>query len=236
MQKVTGTNIKVLSKLSEYEAADTVDIVCDIIDSAKAESIKNGVRITRQIGKRRIIDSARNKFAHTEADYSDFKVTRIEQGQTVDNSKKEKQLEDAALSLLADLGIDWSDDEEMEEEEIEEEETQTVENEADNTVENTEEEDQQEMPEGFDSLIADIVGDTVENTKDQPIEIRKSTLTSGYWEIFEGANKIGYISSVDSPGRINCYRGGYEVYINKQKCFTGSIGNCKSYAKSKLWK
>lgn len=223
MQTVKNTKIKTYSKVREYEACDTVDIVYDVMDYQRAESVKNGVQISRQAGKRRLIDNARNKFAHEQVDYSTFKVTKIEAGQTVDNSKKEQDIESAALDLLAELGINWADDTEQEEEE-----TQT-----DN---NTEEEDQQEIPEGFDSLISDIVGDTVENTKDQPVEIRKSTLLSGYWEIFEGSNKIGFITSVDSPGRINCYRGGYEVYINKQKCFTGTISNCKAYAKSKLWK
>lgn len=220
MKKFQNTNIKVISKVSEYEACDAVDIAYDAIDYSRAESVKNGVQISRQIGKRRIIDRNRNAIAHEQIDYSQFKVTKLDAGQTVDNSKKEKQLEDAALSLLADLGISWDEDEN--------EDDDTVENETEQTDSNTEEEDQQEMPEGFDSLIADIVGDTVENTKDQSITINKCPMLTDWWDIFEGSNKIGRIES-NNKGR-------YQTIINGQKCFTGTISNCKCYAKSKLWK
>lgn len=124
MKKFAGTNIKTISKVSEYINADAVDIAYDSLDYARAESVKNGVKISRQAGKRRIIDNARNKIAHSEIDYSQFKVTKIESGVTVDNSKKEKQLEDAAMALLADMGIDWSDD--CDDSEEESEEVQTV--------------------------------------------------------------------------------------------------------------
>jgi hypothetical protein len=105
------TGIKTYSKVSEYANSDTISIVYDVMDFTRAESVANGVVIGKQKGARRIIDRNRNAIAHTE-DYSEFKVTQIPTGQTVDNSKKEKQLEDAAMALLADLGIDWSDDEE----------------------------------------------------------------------------------------------------------------------------
>ena len=164
MQTVKNTNIKHISKVREYESCDATDIIYDLMDWTRAESVKNGTTISRQKGSRRIID--RNRNAHT-VDYSEFKVTKIESGVTVDNSKKEKQLEDAAISLLADLGISWDDDEEIEEEDSQEiDEPQTVSNESDNTVSNDESEDSQEMPDDFDSLLASIIGDTVENEDD----------------------------------------------------------------------
>ena len=129
MKKFAGTNIKTISKVSEYINADAVDIAYDSLDYARAESVKNGVKISSQKGSRRIIDRNRNAIAHEQVDYSQFKVTKIERGQTVDNSKKEKQLEDAAISLLADLGISWDDDENEADDTVENEEQQTDNNE-----------------------------------------------------------------------------------------------------------
>ena len=89
-----------------------------------------------------------------------------------------------------------------------------------------------------DQLIEFVTGDRPQTN--QPVEIVKSKLMSGYWEIFDNGELIGHIASVDSPGRISYYKGGYQVVINRQDkkeiCFTGTIANCKSYAKSRLWK
>ena len=84
-------------------------------------------------------------------------------------------------------------------------------------------------------------GDRPQKKESQPVEIVKSKLTSGYWELFEDGNLVGIISSVTSPGTINSYNAGYEVIIKrednkKELCFTGSLRMAKEYAKSKLWK
>ena len=88
------------------------------------------------------------------------------------------------------------------------------------------------------------VGDRPQKKESQPVEIVKSNLTSGYWELFEDGKMIGFISSVTAPGTINSYGAGYEVWIRreingeieKELCFTGSLRMAKAYAKSKLWK
>lgn len=126
MKKFQNTNIKVISKVSEYANCDAVDIAYDAIDYSRAESVKNGVQISRQSGKRRLIDNARNKYAHEQVDYSTFKVTKIEAGQTIDISKKEQDIESAALDLLAELGINWADDTEQEQDDNSEQEQEQI--------------------------------------------------------------------------------------------------------------
>lgn len=146
MQTVKNTKIKTYSKVRELETADTVDLVYDVMDFQRAQTISNGTKISSQKGSRRIIDRNRNAIAHNETDYSNFKVTKLDAGQTVDNSKKEKQLEDAAMALLADMGIDWSDD-------------------CDDSEEETVETEQSEMAEPITNIeeatIAEIIGEEV---------------------------------------------------------------------------
>lgn len=192
MKKIGNTNVKTFNKISEFESADTVQIVEDILDFNRGQSVANGVVIGRQKGSRRIIDNARNSIAHETVDYSNFKVTRIETGVTVDNSKKEQKIEEEALKLLADLGIDWTDDEEeteevanseteeeTEEEEtepaeldsllseiIETEEVETEETDSDRIEEEDNDIEEEEMPDDFDSLIASIVGTDDDNDDD----------------------------------------------------------------------
>jgi hypothetical protein len=188
MQKIGNTNVKTYSKVSEFESADTVQIVEDILDYNRGQSVANGVVVSRQKGARRLID--RNKIAHTEVDYSQFKVTKIEEGVTVDNSKKEAKIEEEAMKLLADLGIDWSDDieEEAEEEEnqpeiseqqtvsndeevVESEQPEIIETQTDRIEDETIESDSEEIPDDFDSLIADIINSDSEAIKIDPADM-----------------------------------------------------------------
>lgn len=152
MKKFQNTNIKVISKVSEYANCDAVDIAYDAIDYSRAESVKNGVQISRQIGKRRIIDRNRNAIAHEQVDYSQFKVTKLDAGQVVDNSKKEQDIESAAMDFLAELGINWSDDSEQEENNTEEQEI-TEQQAIENVSDNSEQEQQDFTDKMIDQLI-----------------------------------------------------------------------------------
>ena len=74
-----------------------------------------------------------------------------------------------------------------------------------------------------------------EKKESQPVEIVKGK-TTGFFRFYEDGKEIGYISSQYGPDRIQSSGGKYEVIINEQICFTGSLRMAKAYAKSKLWK